>query len=171
MQNQPLKSGLDAQSQCVLGESPKEFAELQAGYFDRFAPATPEQRFHVDSLIRHEWLLRRYHRVEAQLWQYQTTLCDRAAGVQLGEAYTKASTLFQRLHRQIKAVEKAYADTMTSLKQLQIASQPEEIKTQTAKLASFRQVTVLPPESQPLSRPVPAPEASRSASQLVPCRE
>ena len=166
--NQPMKSGLDAPSQCVPGESPKEFAELQAEYFDRFAPVTPEQRFLVDSLVRNEWLLRRYHRVEAQLWQYQASLCDRAAGVPLGEAYTKAGTVFQRLHRQVKAVEKAYSEVMAALKLLQNAPQPEETKTQTAKLASFRQIPVSTAPSQPLARPVSSPGPSRAPSQLLP---
>jgi hypothetical protein len=132
-----LKSGLHAESQFVLGESPEEFVELQAEYFDQFAPATPEQRFQVDNLIRNEWLLRRYHRVESHLWEYQTSLCDRTSGVQLGEAYSKASTLFQRLRRQITACEKAYKEASTELTRLQQASQPPQTKDQTSQLASF----------------------------------
>ena len=114
-----LKSGLDAESQFVLGESPQEFAALQAEYFERYAPTAPEQRFQVDNLIRNEWLLRRYHRVEAQLWQYQSTLCDASAGVQLGEAFSKAATTFQRLARRIANIEKSYQEAMAELTRLQ----------------------------------------------------
>ena len=59
-----LKSGLDADSQFVIGESREEFAALQDEYFGRFLPRSPDERFLVDTLIRSEWLLRRLFRVE-----------------------------------------------------------------------------------------------------------
>jgi hypothetical protein len=132
-----LKSGLDAESQFVLGESQDEFAQLQAEYFDRFAPATPEQRFQVDNLIRNEWLLRRYHRVESHLWEYQISLCDRSTGFRLGEAYAKASNIFMRLRRTIVAVEKAYTEAMQELTRLQQASEPVPTADSVSQLASF----------------------------------
>ncbi len=119
-----LKSGLDAKSQIVPGESPGEFAELQIEYIAQFAPITPEQRFLVDKLIRNEWLLRRYHRIEAQLWVYQTRLCDPKTGVELGEAFSKAAATFQRLHRQVIAAEKAHKEALKQLKDLQIPPEP-----------------------------------------------
>jgi len=54
-----LKSGLDAESQFVPGESREEFAQLQSEYFDQFQPANAEQRYYADSTIRNEWLFRR----------------------------------------------------------------------------------------------------------------
>ena len=114
-----LKSGLDAESQFVLGESREDFAELQGEYRERFAPSTPEERFQVDNLIRNEWLLRRYHRVESHLWEYQISLCDRSTGVQLGEAFARSSTIFMRLQRRVTAAEKAYKEAMAELTRLQ----------------------------------------------------
>ena len=136
-----LRSGLDADSQFVLGESREEFAQLQDEYFSRFAPTTPEQRFQVDNLIRNEWLLRRYHRVESHLWEYQISLCDRAGRAQLGQAYTKASTVFARLHRTITAVEKAYKAAMEELTRLQQDAEPPE-------LASFLTAAPKAPQSR-----------------------
>ena len=131
------KSGLDAESQFVLGESQEEFAQLQFEYFDRFAPATPEQRFQVDNLVRNEWLLRRFHRVESHLWEYQTSLCDRTSGVQLGEAFSKASNIFMRLQRRVTAAEKAYKEAMAELTRLQQAAQPQQSADSIPQLASF----------------------------------
>ena len=139
-----LRSGLDADSQFVLGDSREEFAQLQDEYFSRFAPTTPEQRFQVDNLIRNEWLLRRYHRVESHLWEYQISLCDRAGRAQLGQAYTKASTVFARLHRTITAVEKAYKAAMEELTLLQQA---------TEELASFLTAAPKQPQSRTTSTP------------------
>src|SRR5579863_2977881 len=54
--SQPLKSGLDSESQFVLGESREEFAQLQSESFRHYQPRTPEERFQVDNLVRNEWL-------------------------------------------------------------------------------------------------------------------
>ncbi len=132
-----LKSGLDAESQFVLGESREEFAQLQAEYFDRFTPRTPEQRFQVDNLIRNEWLLRRYHRVESHLWEYHAMQCDRSSGVQLGEAFSKASTVFMRLQRRINAAEKSYRDAMAELTRLRQATQTTGTEDEISQMASF----------------------------------
>jgi len=133
-----LKSGLDAESQFVIGESREEFAQLQAEYYDQFHPANAEQRFHVDSAIRNEWLLRRYFRVEAQLWEYHVRQADRSSGVELGEAFSKASTVFMRLQRRVSAAEKAHKEAMAELKRLQTTLQPAETTDETQQLGSFR---------------------------------
>jgi hypothetical protein len=166
-----LRSGLDAQSQTVPGESPEAFAALQAEYFDRYQPTTPDQRFQVDNLIRNEWLLRRYHRVEAQLWTYQTSLCD-GSGAQLGEAFTKAGATFMRLHRCIVAVQKAYQNAIAELERLQQASQPQPAGDQSAELASFlqtasqppRDITRTPPDSPHTAPLPPLPARSERAA-------
>ena len=141
-----LKSGLDAESQIVPGESPEEFAALQAAYFDRFKPTTPEQRFQLDNLIRNEWLIRRYHRVEAQLWEYQTSLCEPGCKFQLGQAFAKASTIFMRLHRRLTVAEKAYKEAMTQLTRSLPPSEPQQKKEKIEQLASF-----LTSDSEPLT--------------------
>ena len=133
----PLKSGLDAASQTVPGESPEEFAELQSRYFAQYAPTTPEQRFLVDQVIRNEWMLLRYQRVEDQLWIYQARLYAESAGVQLGEAFYKAAKTFQQLRRLITAVTRARKEALEELKRLRQPPQPVETKNQSSKLASF----------------------------------
>src|ERR1017187_3796884 len=54
-----FKSGLDADSQFCYGEERADFYRLQVEYFTRFSPQSPEERFHVDTLLRNEWSLRR----------------------------------------------------------------------------------------------------------------
>jgi len=132
-----LKSGLDAESQFVIGESREEFAQLQAEYFDQFHPANAEQRYHLDKVIRNEWFLRRFFRVEDQLWDYHARQADPSSGVELGEAFTKASPIFMRLHRRISHAEKSHKEALTELKRLQQAPQPTETKPETQQLGSF----------------------------------
>jgi len=64
-----LKTGIDANSLIIQHESPGRLEALADEYYDRFQPTTPEQRMLVDTLVDSEWLLRRFRRVEAQLWQ------------------------------------------------------------------------------------------------------
>src|ERR1039458_7276083 len=68
-----FQSGLDADSQFCYGEQRADFYRLQAEYFTRFSPQSPEERFHVDTLLRNEWSLRRLFRAEAHLWEFNTT--------------------------------------------------------------------------------------------------
>jgi hypothetical protein len=142
-----LKSGLDAESQFVIGESREEFAQLQTEHYHHHKPRNPEERFQVDSLIRNEWFLRRFFRVEAHLWEYHTTLAERGTGVELGEAFTKASPIFMRLERRIRAAEKAHKEAKAELERLQQLPQPKETTSQIDKLGSF----LTHPESDAIS--------------------
>lgn len=138
-----LKSGLDAESQFVIGENRDDFAVLQNEYFTRFQPLTPEERFQVDTLIRNEWILRRLFRAEAHLWEYHALRADRSEGVPLGEALTAAHEVFRRLQRRITLAERSYKDAFAELERLErsrgpvVAPQPEPDTADTPELASF----------------------------------
>jgi hypothetical protein len=123
-QIEPLKSGLDADSQFVIGESGDEFAALQYEYIARFQPRTPEERFHVDSLIRNEWMLRRLFRAEAHLWEYHVIRADRSEGTPLGAALMAADQVFRRLQRRITLAERSYKEAFAELERLQRARTP-----------------------------------------------
>ncbi|HJT86727.1 MAG TPA: hypothetical protein VJ732_02700, partial [Bryobacteraceae bacterium] len=134
-----LKSGLDAESQFVYGEEREDCAQLQQEYFERFRPATPEERFYVDTLIRNEWMLRRLFRAEAHLWEYYVTRADRSEGTPLGEAFATASVVFMRLQRRLSTIEKSYKDAYDELTRLQAARQPKETTPETPEMGSFLQ--------------------------------
>ena len=151
-----LKSGLDADSQFVLGESREDFALLQAEHDAHYSPRTPEARFQVDKLIRSEWFLRRFFRVEAHLWEYHTMQAERGTGVELGEAFSNASPIFMRLQRRITAAEKAHQEAAAELQRLQRLSQPQETKAETQKLASFLTAPAEPAPHGPAA-PNPSP--------------
>jgi len=181
-----LKSGLDADSPFVIGESRQEFAELQDEYTDRFLPRSPDERFLVDTLIRNDWLLRRLFRVESQLWEYHTMRASRSEGVPLGEAFATASDVFMRLHRRVSHAERSYKEALRNLQRLQAdrqsapapadppehaepglpTVQPEPIIDETPKLASF---LTFPSEMAPLplpSSPGPPPDLTAGLPEL-----
>jgi len=173
-----LKSGLDAESQFVLGETREEFAEFQEEWYNYIAPRNPEERYQLDNLIRNEWFLRRYFRIESQLWEYHSMLAQRATGVELGEGFSKASPVFMRLQRRIAAAEKARSEARQALDRLRAhpdpdpAPQPRETTAETPKLASFRTAPAeppSPPRSPAQPRPVPARDRQKSSLHPVSC--
>jgi hypothetical protein len=114
-----LKSGIDSQAQIIHGETPADLERLKFEYQDRFLPAAPEQRMLVDTLIDCEWLLRRFRRVEAELWQ--EGMRDRVHPTILGEAFNRMDETFARLQRRIDRTHRNYRSALQELALLRAA--------------------------------------------------
>jgi len=162
-----LKSGLDAESQFVNGEDPVDFMDLQEEYTARFQPVTPEERFHLDTMLRSEWVLRRLHRPEAHLWEYYTVQASRTDGVPLGEALANNSTVFMRLQRRVTLNERIYKEAKAELQRLQAVRQAADTRpqlqqntTQSPKLGSFLKFPSEAP-AEPAGGDAPAPNRGR----------
>jgi hypothetical protein len=143
-----LKHGIDAGSQCLPTEDPESLAELAAEYHERFAPATPEERALVDVLISAEWDLRRYRIASAQLWQMAS---DDELPMAVG--FHRREVTFMRLQRAIDSAQRNYRHALDTLRDLQAqrdCPEPEELKEETPKLASF-----------PKKSPKPSPDHSK----------
>ena len=65
-----LKHGSDAESLVIPGEDPEALAELSAEYYEQFRPEGPIELYYVDSMVNSDWLRRRLHRCEAELYVY-----------------------------------------------------------------------------------------------------
>ena len=105
-----LKSGVHAESEIIRGENPAGLEALTSEYIERFHPATPEQRFYVDILIRDDWKLRRLSKAEAEMWNRTME------GVFLLE---EANQTFARLQRRINDLERSYKAALRELERLQ----------------------------------------------------
>jgi hypothetical protein len=140
-----LKSGIDAESQIIRGENAANLEALAADYYHRFHPTTPEQRMLVDTLIDAEWLLRRFRKVEAQLWEKEALSAYKPnQDVILAQAYWSGVDRFARLQRRIDTAHKNYRTALQELQRLQA----EE---------------VLDPDPDPA--PAPAAESAHAAPQ------
>jgi hypothetical protein len=116
-----IKTGIDAKSQIVRGEDPADLQALTAEYQQRWQPATPEQRLLVDTLIDCEWLLRRFRKAEAQLWQCKMQKAqiwkpDPECLVGLGFDY--GCEQFSRLQRRIDSTSRNYHRALKELQRL-----------------------------------------------------
>jgi hypothetical protein len=115
-----LKSGIDAESQIIRGENVAALDALAADYYHRFHPTTPEQRMLVDTLIDAEWLLRRFRKVEAQLWEKEALSAYKPnQDVILAQAYWSGVDRFARLQRRIDTAHKNYRTSLQELQRLQ----------------------------------------------------
>jgi hypothetical protein len=120
-----LKSGMHARSLIIFDESYSDLDDLMQEYFDRFQPATPEERALVDTLVNADWLLRRLRRIEPELWQttyanymeYGTKFRD--VNTPLAYIYGAISKEFDRVQVRINSFDRAYHRALMDLTRLQ----------------------------------------------------
>src|SRR5271157_1232420 len=116
-----LKTGIYAKGEVVLPtENPEDLETLAAEYYDRFAPADPEQRCLVDALISDEWLLRRFRTIEAQLLSREIrTVYEPDKESPLGQAYERCDAALERLQRRVNTTRRNYRQALELLNKLQ----------------------------------------------------
>ena len=168
-----LKSGIEAKSTVIPGESAAELEALTASYHDRFRPAAPEEVFLVDVLVSSDWLLRRLRKVEAQLWQNAVEddrrFSDQNAKWQLGRIFSRKNNDLTRLQRRIDSATRAYHRALDRLEQQQ--SERPNPEPPSPKLASFRKSTTnddpnqqQPPRAEGCDPEPPGPRAPAHAA-------
>jgi len=116
-----LKSGIHAKSTVIPGESAEELDELIADYRRQYQPATPEQRFLVDTMVNAEWMLRRYRKVEADLWKYAYQDTDTTNTT---EFFLRHQRDFALVHRKITSLERSFYTALKELRTAQATTQP-----------------------------------------------
>jgi hypothetical protein len=118
-----LKTGIDAQSHVLPGESSEALAALSGEYYERYRPSHPEQRALVNILISNEWLLRRLRRVEHQIWDAEFQIIESRdyTGKErpFGETFKRRDETFCRLQRRIDSIWRQYNQALRTLRLLQ----------------------------------------------------
>ena len=124
-----LKTGIDAATQVLPGESPEEFAALLAEYYDRHRPSIPEQRLQVDILVSCEWLLRRLRRVEHQIWETEFRAVAQNEYVDqerpFGESYKRRDETFRRLQYRINSTYRQMQTALRALREFPAPDPPD----------------------------------------------
>ena len=164
-----LKSGIDAKAQVIPGEDPAELAALAHAYHQRFRATNPEENFLIDTLIDSEWLLRRYRRVEAQIWQFQmNSAYELDDDCPLGHAFSRGDHVFARLQRRIDSARRTYDRALEKLEALVRAraiqpADPEPLTAPEPSQIGFVPHPQPPAAAGPGPRPLPpAPAAPAS---------
>jgi len=111
-----LQHGVDAASSVIPGEDPAEYEELAAEYQNRFQPETPDERYHVQTMIDSDWQKRRLKRLETECYG---VLDSESPGMSLAAALISASPaakLLARTQRQLAAHQRAWYRACTELR-------------------------------------------------------
>jgi hypothetical protein len=187
------KHGISAAHQIMFDEAPEDLAALAAEYHEHHSPADPDQRLLVDTLVHNEWRLRRMRRVEAELWEHATNAFlaqnTEAPACSSGDAFATASGEFERLQRVVNFCERNYHRALKELQRLKVKvgqslppanpgpppqkaaadpPQPQQSKTTSAKLGSFRQNPKTPPPTAPFADPLAGQQAPASPAETCP---
>ena len=123
-----LKSGIHAEAECLYSEKPEDLEALTAEYIARFQPVTPEERFYVDTLIRNDWLRRRFARIDAEILAHEVDTAFRPSeSCPDGQAYIASATTLARLQRRIELAERSYKHALHELERLQQSCEGREV--------------------------------------------
>jgi hypothetical protein len=110
-----LKTGIDAKTQLIRGETFTALQELIDEYHGRFRPTTPDQRLLVDTLIDCDWLLRRFRAIETQIYERVLDIYDTT----LARVFSEHTDEFTRLQRRIDSTQRHYHNALNQLRRLQ----------------------------------------------------
>ena len=152
-----LKHGMDAASIVIPGEDPEVYDSLAAQYLLEYGPQSASESFHVDTLLRADWMKRRLETVEGDL--FRTIMSESPdsslAAVLLAES--PAAKLLLRIQRQIAAFERTWHRANNEFRRARAeAETAPESSLDPAELASFPQsanVSFPHPPTAPTSTP------------------
>jgi len=151
-----LKTGIDARSDLIEGESPEQYEFLTTEYYTRFNPTVPEERCLVDTLIRSEWLGRRYMAIDAGIVENECRYMEKWIATP-GAAFVQSSQVFARLDRRINSAQRNFQTALKHLMALQ------------ANPASHAEIERLAETSTPdMTADLPTPPGDRPANDDIP---
>jgi len=122
-----LQHGVNAQLPIIPGEDPAEYQALVTEYHERFQPRTPDERYHVQTMIDADWQKRRLTRLETQLYDILET---ENPGMGLAAAILSASPaakLLARTQRQLVTHQRAWYRALTELRRQREREQEQEL--------------------------------------------
>jgi hypothetical protein len=141
-----LKIGIDARSHTIPGEPISQLEDLTDEYYQRFCPTTPEQRMLV---VDCEWLLRRFRRVEGQMWE------NPIFEITFAKAFRDDSDHFARLQRRIDATQRNYHNALHELERLQAEEAAADSDSEPRPPSYPRKTKPLNPKTGSFRKPCP----------------
>src|SRR5437660_102855 len=120
-----LKSGIDAKSEIIRGEDPKDLDALKTSYYESLQPTRPEEAVFVDALVSADWLLRRLRKTEAETWERAfeeqddwSERYEEDVNQPLCRAFMSKENAFTRLQRRMDAAQRTLHRGLAELRRL-----------------------------------------------------
>ena len=143
-----LRTGINAETEVLPDEDPAELAALAAEYEEFYKPSSPAERCCVATLISADWRLRRFRRIEAQLWDYESM--DGGKRRNNGVTLWRCREPLSLLQRRIDSADRAFHRAIQRLEKIRSVS------------ATLSPAPALPVPSQTPATPELAPEPENS---------
>ena len=146
-----LKHGIDAASIVIPGEDPAEYESMAANYYEEFEPGSAVEEFHVETLIRSDWQMRRLKRVEAKL--YRALLAEGSTPEDIDVAILRDSPtakLVRKVFAQIASLDRAFHRALKELRSSRREREQYETDLAIARLHAKRFQTAQPTETPKL---------------------
>jgi len=120
-----LKTGIDAEMINISREHPDDLGALAQRFHDQYQPITPTECSLVDSLSMAEWMLRRFRKLEAQLYEVE---CVRDFANDGGgnncDAFVNKLEAFTRLYRRQENAQRTFHRALLELERVQANRPP-----------------------------------------------
>jgi hypothetical protein len=116
-----LKHGADAQSSIIPGEDPELLAQLTSQYYEECRPQGPTETALVDAIVQSSWNMRRFARIENQLWSVLVA-AQEPGDCALGAAYLADAAgpgALQKIFRRAQAAQRDWYKAHAELRRLQ----------------------------------------------------
>jgi len=157
-----LKSGIDSQSIHIYWESWPALEAVFREYHEFHQPVTPHERALVDTLARNEWLLRRFTRIEHEVFDTQLEELKAKGRLALkdswGQVYPLVDKVLTRLQHRINSAERNFNAALRNLERVQTARRAAEAEVEAESQAAPEHAPARAPE--PPQQPVEAKLAS-----------
>src|SRR5215472_14906418 len=142
------------------GEDQAQLEELRREYFEEFQPAGPVETALVETIIRADWMQRRYFRMEAEIVRTIIATME-PSDCPLGAAFhhdAAGANALQKLFRRQQAAQRDWNRARAELRELQAerAALKAELEQAEVEQAIPRQDAA---PTRPTSRGVPLPSA------------
>ncbi len=127
-----FKTGIDSKSEVMPNENRAELDELTADFYRDYAPVGSGERALVDTLIKMEWLNRRYMSTRAAIWE---RTFEYSESRDMGKAFLREQNTFVRADRCHNSTMRNFDKALVRLTELQakrgvrhpeIAPEPEQ---------------------------------------------
>ena len=152
-----LKTGIHAKSLLLPSEKLADLQLLIDEYYQHHHPTSPEARSLIDELIRCEWLQRRLHTAETQLWAFDAKDAWTPDNeYPLGQTASRKPKAFGQLQWRINCTRRASQRALQDLTQLEAeAAAPSPVP---------------PPVVEPAAPPslIPSPQTTSPQIGFVP---
>jgi hypothetical protein len=159
-----LKHGLDARSLVIPGEDLDELAALINDYLHQFRPNGPVERMMVDTLIRADWHLRRYDRIESGV--IARMIGDGDPNAALAGLFGTAAPKSNPLPHLFRRRQTAQRDYFRALKELQRMQKERRQKEDTEESQAEPVKIGFDLSAEPIAPPA-APEAASPALKIA----